>query len=113
MALERAGARIAPSQPSAAPAPAGGDGSPPFGVSAAGLQRYEEAVFRITGDGQIEPANPVAAEFAQRLSPEDVARLTTTAAKSKLAERAMVDLVDVGAGDKQQNLQVTLVPLDS
>src|SRR5689334_10132383 len=86
MALERAGARMAP-PPSPLPGTAGGGGSPPFGVSAAGLQRYEEAVFRITGDGQIEPANPVAAEFAQRLSPDDIARLTTTAAKSKLAER--------------------------
>ena len=78
-----------------------------------GLQRYEEAVFRITADGEVEPANPVAAEFAQRLSPDDRARLVTAAAKSKQAERAMVDLVDVGSGDKQQNLQITLVPLDA
>src|SRR4051812_39792791 len=112
MALERAGTRAALTQPAAVPAPGGGAGSPLFSVSAAGLQRYEEAVFRITADGEIEPANPVATEFAQRLSPEDLVRLTTAAAKSKLAERAMVDLVDVGAGDKQQNLQITLVPLD-
>jgi diguanylate cyclase (GGDEF)-like protein/PAS domain S-box-containing protein len=39
-------------------------------------------------------------------------RLATAAAKSKAAERALVDLVDVGAGERQQNLQITLVPLD-
>jgi diguanylate cyclase (GGDEF)-like protein/PAS domain S-box-containing protein len=110
MAPERAGARIAPAQSSNGQA-AGSDGPTPFAVSAAALQRYEEAVFRVTNDGQIEPANPVASEFAQRLSRDDLCRLAAAAAKSKSAERALVDLVDVGAGDKQQNLQVTLVPL--
>jgi diguanylate cyclase (GGDEF)-like protein/PAS domain S-box-containing protein len=83
----------------------------PLGVSAAALQRYEEAVFCVTGDGRIEPANPVATEFAARLSAEDVAKLSAAAAKSKLAERALVDMVDVGSGERLQNLQVTLVPL--
>ncbi len=83
----------------------------PLGVSAAALQRYEEAVFCVTGDGRIEPANPVATEFAARLSADDVAKLSAAAAKSKLAERALVDMVDVGSGERLQNLQVTLVPL--
>jgi len=87
--------------------------TPLLGVSAAALQRYEEAVFCVTLDGAIEPANPVATEFAARLSAEDLARLSAAADKSKTANRAMVDMVDVGSGDKIQNLQVTLVPLDA
>ena len=83
----------------------------PLGVSAAALQRYEEAVFCVTADGRIEPANPVATEYAARLSVEDVAKLSAAAVKSKLAERALVDMVDIGAGERLQNLQVTLVPL--
>ncbi len=116
MALERAGAGRAPSENAAGRAPSSDAGvSPgtlPFGVSPAALLRYEEAVFRITADGRVEPANPVAGEFAERLSREDMERLATAAAKSKAAERALVDLVDVGSGERQQNLQITLVPLD-
>jgi len=84
-----------------------------LGVSAAALQRYEEAVFCVTQDGRMEPANPVATEFAARLSAEDSAKLAAVAARSKGAERALVDMVDVGSGDRLQNLQVTLVPLDA
>ncbi len=61
----------------------------------------------------MEPANPVATEFAARLSAEDSAKLAAVAARSKGAERALVDMVDVGSGDRLQNLQVTLVPLDA
>lgn len=81
-------------------------------VSAAGLQRYVEAVFRVTADGRIESANPVATEFSALLSPDDLARLSTAAVKSQAVNRALVDLVDVGVGEERQNLQVTLVPLD-
>jgi len=109
MALDRAGSGSSPIARSSAGAPGG---NPPFGVSAAALQRYEEAVFRVTLDGDIEPANPVAKEFAARLSADDIVRLAAAATKSKVADRALVDMVDVGEGDKQQNLQVTLVPLD-
>ena len=115
MALERAGAGMAPTTDAGGVSVnAGGvfSGTLPFGVSPAALLRYEEAVFRVTVDGRIEPANPVAKEFAERLSREDMEKLATAAAKSKAAERALVDLVDMGAGDRQQNLQVTLVPLD-
>ncbi len=84
-----------------------------LGVSAAALQRYEEAVFCVTVEGRIEPANPVAHEFAARLSVEDSAKLSAAAARSRAGDRALVDMVDVGAGDKLQNLQVTLVPLDA
>lgn len=63
----------------------------PLNVSTAALQRYEEAVFRVTAEGKFEPANPVATEFAARLSAEDVARLSTAAAKSASANRALVD----------------------
>ncbi len=90
----------------------GAPGALPFGVSPAALQRYEEAVFRITADAKVEPANPVAKEFAERLSRDDIQRLAAAAAKSRSAERALVDLVDVGFGERQQNLQVTLLPLD-
>ena len=108
MALDRAGTSPSPHSPQAGTA----TGTLPLGVSAAALQRYEEPVFCVTLDGRIEPANPVATEFAVRLSPEDIARFAAAAAKSAKAERAMVDMVDVGQGDKLQNLQVTLVPLD-
>ena len=84
----------------------------PLAVTAGALERYEEAVFKVTADGAVEPANPVAAEFAQRLAPTDMERLAAAAVKSKSAERALVDLVDVGTGDRQQNLQITLLPLD-
>ena len=77
----------------------------PLGVSAAALQRYEEAVFRVTQDGRIEPANPVATEFAARLSAEDILRLSTAASKSTAADRALVDLVDVGRGDKWERVE--------
>jgi len=80
-------------------------------VPAAALQRYEEAVFRVTGAGALEPANPVAAEFAVTLSVDDKAKFAAAAATSAKANRAMVDMVDVGDGDKIRNLQVTLVPL--
>ena len=108
MALDRGG-----SSPSLQSPPGTTAGTLPLGVSAAALQRYEEAVFCVTPDGRIEPANPVATEFAAQLSPEDSAKLAAAAAKSTVADRAMVDMVDVGGGDKLQNLQVTLVPLDA
>lgn len=108
MALDRAGS--SPSTPSPASETTGV--ASPLGVSAAALQRYEEAVFCVTVDGRIEPANPVAKEFAARLAPEDIARFVAAAAKSRIAERALVDMVDVGAAERLQNLQVTLVPLD-
>ena len=82
-----------------------------FEVSPAALERYEEPVFRVLPAGFIEPANPVALEFAARLTPDDLARLKATVEKSTLANRALVDMVDVGPEGKQQNLQVTLVPL--
>jgi diguanylate cyclase (GGDEF)-like protein/PAS domain S-box-containing protein len=109
MALDRADL----SSPSQAPASDAAAGTPPLGVSAAALQRYEEAVFCVTLDGRIEPANPVATEFAARLSVDDSAKLAAAAGKSKAANRALVDMVDVGNGEKLQNLQVTLVPLDA
>ncbi|MBX7200270.1 MAG: diguanylate cyclase [Rhodospirillaceae bacterium] len=108
MALERAGAGTAPTSETTGVFP----GTLPFCVSPAALLRYEEAVFRVTADGRVEPANPVAREFAERLSREDIGKLAAAAAKSRSAERALVDLIDVGAGERQQNLQVTLVPLD-
>src|SRR5690349_24577495 len=82
-----------------------------FEVSPAALERYEEPVFRVLPAGFIEPANPVALEFAARLAPADMERLKAAAEKSATATRAMVDMVDVGPEGKQQNLQVTLVPL--
>ncbi len=82
-----------------------------FEVSPAALERYEEAVFRVLPSGVIEPANPVALEFAARLAPDDMARLKAAADKSTRANRAMVDMVDVGPEGKQQNLQVSLIPL--
>ncbi len=113
MALDRADAPASQS-PSQSPSPQAQPSSAlrPLGVSAAALQRYEEAVFCVRPDGKIEAANPVATEFATRLSLEDVGRLATAAAKSKSADRALVDMVDVGHGERMQNLQVTLVPLD-
>jgi diguanylate cyclase (GGDEF)-like protein/PAS domain S-box-containing protein len=82
-----------------------------FEVSPAALERYEEPVFRVLPAGFIEPANPVALEFAARLAPDDMARLKAAADKSTTANRALVDMVDVGPEGKQQNLQVSLVPL--
>ncbi len=82
-----------------------------FEVSPAALERYEEPVFRVLPGGVIEPANPVALEFAARLAPSDMDRLKAAAEKSTTANRALVDMVDVGIEGKQQNLQVTLVPL--
>lgn len=83
----------------------------PFPVSLEALQRYEEAVFRVALDGQLEPVNPVAKEFAERLPEVDLARLKSAAVASQTASRALVDMVDVGEPGRQQNLQVTLVPL--
>jgi len=109
MALERSSAGPLPKTMT----PIGAEvGARPFHVSAAALQRYDEAVFRVAVDGHIEPVNPVATELAARLSPGDLERLAAVAAKSKMAERAIVDMVDIGRGQKQQNLQVTLIPLD-
>jgi hypothetical protein len=53
----------------------------------------------------------VAEEFKRRLPESDLARLKSAAGASQAAGRALVDMVDVGEADKQQNLQVTLVPL--
>lgn len=100
------------SQPTASEEHGGGGGDAgTFAVSPEALQRYEEAVFRVTLDGRIEPANPVAEEFAKRLPESDLTRLRSTAAASQTAGRALVDMVDVGEVGSQQNLQVTLVPL--
>lgn len=82
-----------------------------FEVSPAALERYEEPVFRVLPAGFIEPANPVALEFASRLAPADIDRLKAAAAKSASSNRALVDMVDVGTEGKQQNLQVSLIPL--
>jgi diguanylate cyclase (GGDEF)-like protein/PAS domain S-box-containing protein len=108
MALDRADTKPSP-HPSSAEATPGGQ---PLSVSGAALQRYEEAVFLITADGRVQPANPVAHEFATRLSADDTALLVAAAAKSRAADRALVDMVDVGKAECMQNLQVTLVPLD-
>jgi len=115
MALDRAGSSPSSqgTSPGAAPSAVTGSDDPPLSVSAAALQRYEEAVFCVTADGRVEPANPVATEFAARLSAEDVDQLAAAAAKSRAANRAMVDMVDVGSGERLQNLQVTLVPLQA
>ncbi len=83
----------------------------PLSVSPQALQRYEEAVFRVAHDGRLEPANPVAEVFAAALPEVDLARLRSAAIASQTAGRALVDMVDVGEIGKQQNLQVTLVPL--
>ncbi len=117
MVLERASAGKAQAKGAAGAAPvseAAGvfSGTLPFGVSPAALLRYEEAVFRVIADGRVEPANPVAKEFAERLSREDIEKFAAAAAKSRIAERALVDLIDVGIGERQQNLQITLMPLD-
>ncbi len=104
MAPDRAGVIQAPGSATAE--------IPPHNVSAAALQRYAEAVFCVGVDGRVEPANPVAHEFAALLAADDLARLAVVAAKSRAANRALVDMVEVGVGDKLQNLQVTLVPLD-
>lgn len=53
----------------------------------------------------------MAEEFKRRLPESDLARLKSAAGASQAAGRALVDMVDVGEADKQQNLQVTLVPL--
>ncbi len=82
-----------------------------FEVSPAALERYEEPVFRVLPAGFIEPANPVALEFASRLAPADIDRLKAAAEKSSSMNRALVDMVDVGTEGKQQNLQVSLIPL--
>ncbi|MGE4062195.1 MAG: diguanylate cyclase [Rhodospirillaceae bacterium] len=82
-----------------------------FELSPAALERYEEPVFRVLPAGLIEPANPVAVEFAARLAPADMERLKAAAEKSTTANRALVDMVDVGPEGKQQNLQVSLMPL--
>ncbi len=63
MALDRADS----SPGSHAPASGSSQATQPLGVSAAALQRYEEAVFCVTLDGRMDPANPVAQEFAARL----------------------------------------------
>src|SRR4051812_37225683 len=103
MALERSSAGPLPANMS----PVGAEvGARPFGVSSAALQRYNEAVFRVTNDGYVEPANPIATELAARFSSEDVQKLSTAATKSKSNDRAIVDMVDIGCGEKQQNLQV-------
>lgn len=90
---------------------AGPSGVLSFEVSPAALERYEEPVFRVLPGGFVEPANPVALEFAGRLAPADLERLKVAAEKSSAANRALVDMVDVGTDGRQQNLQVTLVPL--
>jgi len=100
------------SREGALPAPSvAHDDTDTFAVSPAALERYEEAVFRVTPGAGILPANPVAQEFAARLQPADMERLRAAADKALTANRALVDMVDVGAAEKQQNLQVTLVPL--
>ncbi len=105
-----------PETGSEAPSPEGQgesrtQGTATFSVSPDALQRYEEAVFRVALDGRLEPANPVAEEFAKRLPESDLARLRSTASASQTAGRATVDMIDVGEPGNQQNLQITLVPL--
>ena len=68
MVLDRAGS--SPSTPPSASETTAGTSL--LGVSAAALQRYEEAVFCVTVDGRIKPANLVAKEFAARLAPHDI-----------------------------------------
>ena len=89
----------------------GNESAATFAVSPDALQRYEEAVFRVALDGRLEPANPVAEEFAKSLPESDLARLRATASASQSAGRATVDMIDVGEPGNQQNLQITLVPL--
>ena len=93
--------------------PDGDFGSSALNVSAVALQRYEEPVFRALPDGTLEPGNPLAREFVSRLSAADLARLTAAASKSTRHDRAVVDMVDVGAGATLQHLQITLVPLNA
>jgi len=80
-------------------------------VSVAALQRYEEPVFRVLRDGTLEAANPLAQTFMTRLSERDLENLSAAARKSTGYDRAVVDMVDVGADVNVQHLQITLVPL--
>ncbi len=84
----------------------------PFVIAASAVQRYDEAVFCVAPDGAIEPSNPVAAELAANLSREDLSRLAGAAIDAKGLNHARVDMLDVGLGETQQNLQVTLMPLE-
>jgi diguanylate cyclase (GGDEF)-like protein/PAS domain S-box-containing protein len=89
----------------------GGVDPPPLQVSAAALQRYEEPVFRVAADGTLTPANPLARDFAQRLTAADLESLRGAARKAAAVDRAVVDMIDVGSAGATQHLQVTLVPL--
>ncbi len=81
-----------------------------LGVSSESLRRYEEPVFCIGGDG-FRPGNPLAQEFATRLSPEDLDKLAAAARRAATQDRAVVDMLDVGQGAHLQHLQITIVPL--
>jgi len=81
-------------------------------LSRAALQRHEEAVFEIARAGAFTPLNALAQSLNQRLSAAtDRGKIAHLARISVEQERAIVDLVDVGAGASIQHLQVTLVPI--
>jgi diguanylate cyclase (GGDEF)-like protein/PAS domain S-box-containing protein len=80
-------------------------------LSRAALQRHEEAVFEIAGDGAFTPLNSLAAQLDKRLAPYDRAKIAGLAKAAVDQERAIVDLVDVGEGQYIQHLQMTLVPV--
>jgi diguanylate cyclase (GGDEF)-like protein len=80
-------------------------------VSAAALLGYEEAVFRISAAGAISPANPAAQSMQDRTGADGLAKLAAFGRKAITGDRAFVDMADIGHGETQMNLQVTIVPL--
>jgi PAS domain S-box-containing protein len=79
-------------------------------VSAAALAAYEEAVFRALRSGALEPLNPVAHHLQNRVGVTALGKLSALGRKAIDANRAFVDMADIGAGESTMNLQVTVVP---
>ncbi|MSO97097.1 MAG: hypothetical protein EXR11_02595 [Rhodospirillaceae bacterium] len=97
--------------PAATPAEADTSDIAATAISRAALQRHEEAVFEIKRDGAINALNPLAIALKDRLAEADQKKIIALAQRALDQERAIVDLVDVGAEDSVQHLQVTLVPI--
>lgn len=80
-------------------------------LSRAALQRHEEAVFEIGAVDGFLPLNGLGSNLKLRLQPEDQAKITGMARRAIVEERAIVDLIDIGAGETILHLQTTLVPV--
>ena len=81
-------------------------------LSRAALQRHEEAVVQIDAAGLVTPLNELAERLLNSMSAPDRQTLSTLTLRALTEKRGLVELLDIGVGESQKHLQVTIVVVE-